>query len=338
MPRFKPSQAQIVEWIETNFDYRTRRGGEEYLINSPFNPDSGYNFNINVADGICHDWRGDEWAKGAPKTFLRMVQVYRGCSFTEAVREVCGKSVSPEAIYARARQERTKEANEEARKALYDIKLPEGSRPITDDTSLQAKILRNWLHSRGVSDFSIKDLGIHYHDSFVVWPYYEYDSLVYYQERNHMNKIYLFPSNIDKSHYLYGFDLVEPSDYVVVTEAIFDKITLGNQTVATGGAIMGPVQVRKIRALNPVNGVILSPDNDKAGIKSLVENYHLLNPYCKVFYSLPPKIRMKNGELSKDWNELGEKKLVPWDEIPKVFEQGIKPLTLTAVANLMKKI
>ncbi len=39
--------AKIIAWIERNFDYKERRGGEELCICSPFNSDTGYNFNIN---------------------------------------------------------------------------------------------------------------------------------------------------------------------------------------------------------------------------------------------------------------------------------------------------
>ena len=130
--------------------------------------------------------------------------------------------------------------------------------------------------------------------------------------------------------------MVEPSDYIIVTEAIFDSMTLGSQSVASGGAILTDDQVRKIRALNPVNGVILAPDNDDAGKKSMVSNYRLLQPYFKkIFYALPPKLKYGNSKHTKDWNDLGQKKLVKWGKIRGMFEERIKPLTRELIVQFM---
>jgi len=333
--KFKPKPAQIRAWIEANFDYKTRKNGDEYLINSPFCDDTGYKFNISISKAIAHDWRGDDWAKGKSRTFLRFVQLYRNCSFVEAFKEVCGKDVTMGSIYAKLRNERKVE--EEERK--YDIALPAGSEPLADASTTTAKMLTSWLASRGINLDGIEKYNLYYHSMNVVWPYYEYDSLVYWQERNRLNKVFRFPSEnvgVTKGMFLYGFDMVEPSDYVIVTEAIFDSITLDDQCIASGGAVLTNAQVKKIRILNPVNGVILSPDNDKAGIDSIISNYQLLSPYFnKLYYATPPVIKYGDDQYTKDWNDLGSKKVMDWSEIRDIFENSIRPLTQSDIIEFI---
>lgn len=331
---FKPSPEQIVAWLESNFECKPRRGGAEITINSPFDDDTGYNFNINVESACTHDWRGDEWAEGKSRTFLRFVQMYRRCSYIDALKEVCGKGVSIDAIYAKMRREQTEEKEDEKQ---YDIALPEGSAPLVEHKdTLNGRILMNWLASRGMVAEMVQQYGLHYHAMNVVWPYYEYGSLVYWQERDRLNKFYRFPENTNKGLFLYGFDMVEPNDYVAVTEAIFGSTTLGNQSVATGGAVMTVAQVFRLRALNPINGVILAPDNDKAGLASIISNYRLLRPYFqKLFWSVPPRLEYKKDKFIKDWNNFYEYKLAGKDEIRKIFEDNIKPLNSETVVKLM---
>lgn len=333
---FKPSQDQMVAWLELNFDCKPRRGGAEMTINNPFDDDSGYNFNINVQEGLVHCWRGDEWAEGKSRTFIRFVQLYRHCSYMDAVKEVCGQGISIDAIYARMRSERSEKEKEEEEKQ-YDIALPEGSIPLIDHKdTMTGRILMNWLASRGMTAEMVRQYSLHFHGMNVVWPYYEYGSLVYWQERDRLNKFFRFPDNSSKGLFLYGFDMVEPNDYVAITEAIFGSTTLGNQAVATGGAVMTIAQVHRLRALNPVNGVILAPDNDKAGMASIVSNYRLLHPYFqKLYWSVPPRIEYKKDRFIKDWNNFYEYKLADKDGIRKVFEDNIKPLDQQTVVRFM---
>jgi DNA primase len=105
--------------------------------------------------------------------------------------------------------------------------------------------------------------------------------------------------------------------------------------VASGGAVLTKRQVQKIRALNPIKGVILTPDNDKAGVDSICSNYPLIKPYFRVFYSLPPKIRyIEDGEekVTKDWNEVG--KVRGWDQVTSIFEEKVKPITPAELLRL----
>ena len=340
---FKPSPDHIIMWVQSNFECKPRKGGVELCINNPFDGDTGYNFNIGVREGLCHDWRGDGWANGHTPTFLRFVQIYRGCTFQQAAQEVCGEKLSLNALSLKMRLERAEEAQEKVEKEQSEIKLPDGSRPIIgSNRPLMAGMLIKWLKSRGVDESYIKSHNIHHRGDDVIWPYYEYDTLVYWQSRNRLNKIYRFPSEsvgVTKGMFLYGFDMVEPGDYCIIAEAIFGAHTIGAQCMASGGAVLTDAQVRKIRALNPVRGVILSPDNDKAGLKSIPSNYELIRPYFRVFYSIPPRVRYMNGDneekFCKDWNELITDAKMDRCEVRKLFETRIKPVTQADLIKFM---
>jgi hypothetical protein len=179
----------------------------------------------------------------------------------------------------------------------------------------------------------------------VVWPYYEYDELVYWQSRSRVNKEFLFPPEsvgVIKTDFLYGFDQVEPASHIIITESIIDSQTVEEQCVATGGASLGSKQVRKIRALGPRDGIILAPDNDLAGLKSVLYNATLLRPLqTKLYVSLPPAIEYTNddGELdfTTDWNEVGRYG-VGWDKVLGELNKNTIELTIRVKKDLLAKV
>lgn len=345
----KISPDKILSWVAANFQYKPRKGGLELLICNPFDGDTGWNFNISTTKGTVHDWRGDEWAKvgnskGRP-TFIRFVQLYRNCSFTEAIQEVLGSSISLDAIRALLKQGKPQE--EPKKVSQNGIVLPENSIKIDQSPEkMMVGIIKRWLKSRGVTDEDVIKYDIHHHGPIVVWPYYEFDELVFWQSRSAFEKIYLFPSEdcgVTKSMFLYGFDYADPGEYVVITEAIFGMMTLGEQCLASGGAGMSPRQINKLKLLVPNKGVIFAPDNDLAGISSIISNYELAAGLkYPLLYSMPPRIEMpaKPGckpEFTKDWNEVGS--IVGFKEpVRKIFENNIKRLTQQELLKLRIEI
>ena len=330
---------KIRAWVIANFDYKERRDGKELQICNPFNGDTGYNLNISPDKAGCHDWRGDDWqgtnrdGSTRKRTFLNFVRAFRGCTWEEACREVTGESSR---YFLPSRADRQEMMPEE-----QDVKLPDGSLPITDSPHpQQAKILINWLSSRGVGKEDIRRYRLHSIGSEVVWPYYECEMLVYWQSRSRLDKRFRFPSSdvgVGKGDFFYGYDDIEPASHLIITEAIFDKHALRDQTVASGGAVLTSKQLAIVREFGPRDGVILAPDNDNAGMASVVSNGRLLlERGHKVFYSLPPGMEYEvNGEKRavKDWNELGQY-VVGWKEVPKLMEKGVKILNQQALVRL----
>ncbi len=350
--------AKIIAWIERNFEFKTRKGGAEYQICDPFDYDTRFRFNINPEQGVCNSWHGNEWAGPInPETgkrncsFLKFVRVYKKCSFKEALQDVLGATGD---VSEYLRPENRGEAPEVKKKVA--VALPGGTALLAPDDRKQARTLKKWLRSRGYTDESIEKHELYSLGLDVYWPYFEFDVLVYWQSRSRINKRFMFPDihvydetgNIigetegSKSEFLYGFDEVEMAKYIIITEAIFDQHTIGEQALATGGAIITDQQIKKIKILGPRKGVILAPDNDVAGLKSLLVNAKTLERAgFKVFYSLPPAIEYeKDGERfrTKDFNELFTEIGMILPEIRAEFDRNIRPLTVQETVKIRRKI
>lgn len=301
--------------MERHFETKPRKNGTELRINNPFDGDTGFHFNISCEKGIVNDWRGNEWVGvnklGAPNkcTFLKFVQLYLGCSFEAAIKDVLGSSFSFREFRESLGRQKLQEKEEREREA--SLGLPKARHDLSSAEGKIANGLRKWLDIRGIDDRKIRKYRMEFSGYNVIWPYYEYDELVYWQSRSRLNKRFEFPPEsigVGKGDFIYGFDQVEPNSFIFITEAIFDAQTIEEQTIASGGASLTSLQARKIKALNPRNGIILAPDNDKAGYESLLANNKILAPFgFKVYYAIPPEIEYeKDGEIvtTKDWNEL----------------------------------
>lgn len=330
------SEAQVANWVLTHFpDAKMRKSNTEFVICNPFDGDTGYHFNISIRG--CHDWRGDNWVGYNPNTgarnkctFVRFVQLYLECSYTEALKSIMGSSFSLSAIRASYSHQKLEEREE--RKKDTSLGLPSTSRPISNSKETIVKGLRKWLHRRGVDDRKIAKYNMLYSSFDIIWPYYEYEELVYWQSRSRLNKEFAFPPEsigVTKGQFIFGFDHVEPSSYIVITEAIFDAQTLEDQAVASGGAALTSQQVRKVKALNPRDGIILAPDNDKAGLESVIKNYEIFRPYgFQILVSIPPSIEYEeDGEkmTTKDWNEVGS--IEGFDKVKKIMQDNVEKLS-----------
>jgi len=341
---------KIKAWIERHFpDYRTRREGQEYLICNPFNGDSNFKMNINPDKMVVHDWRGDDWAKINPQTgkrkcsFIDFVMLYKSFSFDQAVRDIL-QTTGP---IAPMLQPASREPEQ-----VFQIELPKGANKIADELDHpEVKILLHWLKGRGYTVEEIAENELYHAGVECIWPYFEFEEIVYWQSRNRLDKIYRFPptkikdkdgkiigkSEYGKGDFLYGFDDCLDSKYAIITESIFGKHTLGEHTLATGGAAITPSQIKKLSILAP-ESVILSPDNDRAGIKSVLTNGRdLLRAGFKVYYSLPPATPHGDGHI-KDWNEMFETLKMSKKEIRSTHDKSIRAFDERGKDDLFRRL
>jgi hypothetical protein len=346
----KISPEQVESWVAKYFDYRTRKGGDELLICNPFDGDTGYHFNISTVKTRCNDWRSNAWVGYNPKTgkrmgctFLRFVQLYleqlRGsCSFTAAVSEVLGSASSARALMRARKSHEQKKAQEEA-----FLCLPDHSVELMDSaTNKVGRSLLSWLYSRCIDERKIRKYKVMHSGFDIVWPYYEYEELVYWQSRSRLGKKFLFPPESvgsTKGEFLYGYDQVEPASYLVIVEAILCCQTLEEQTLASGGAILTDQQVKKLRIFGPTEGVILAPDNDIAGLESVLTNATKLRRYAlKIYFSIPPALSYVIGgetKYTKDWNDIAR---YTNEDPKKIFEKNVEPFGARANLDIRTRI
>lgn len=332
---------QIEAWVSKHFDYdrKTDKNGETWLlIANPFYTNDKRKFNISIDRGICHDWRGDEFWAGSPnpktgklnKSFIKFVKLYRNISYSQAITEVVGdkdawKYIHPTNIV------------EEQEIKIVGVELPKSSVSLYKDPNNEINsMVINYLKNRGYTMQLIESSMLMRHDFNALWPYFEYEELVYWQSRNILNKVFQFPPTTveqngkvvgkleaSKSDFLYGFDDVEYNKYVIITEAIFDKIMHGDNSVAIGGADISDTQISKL-ALKKPKAVILAGDMDKTGIRTgIISNGNKIKSRlgCQIYWSLIDMDAYKNG--AKDWNDLYTKCKMPISDIKKMMEKNI---------------
>lgn len=346
---------KIITWVKQNFDYKIRKSGEEYLICDPFDGDSKFRFSINPDKGLCGSWHGNEWAGPVnPKTgkrncsVVKFIKVYRKCSYREALAELLGAT---EDITSYLRPEGRIGASEVER--VVAVALPDGLELLATGKGAQAKALRSWLKIRGYTIESMEKAELYHLGMDVFWPYFEFEMLVYWQARSRLNKRFEFPDeNVwkngeiigktegTKGDFFYGFDEIEPASYVMITEAIFDQNTLGEQCLASGGAGLTANQVKKLKILGPRKGIILSPDNDGAGVGSAIRNKQVLDPLgFPIYCSIPPKLKyIEDGEekYTKDWNEIYVKLGVSVKEVRSIHDSRIKKMNTQEILRLKR--
>ena len=113
--------------------------------------------------------------------------------------------------------------------------------------------------------------------------------------------------------------------------------------MASGGARLDDKQVRKVRALGPRDGIILAPDNDLAGLESILANAEKLkrlqlpiNLYC----SIPPRIEYEldgREEFTTDWNDIG-RYVTGWDGVLDILNEHTQELTILKRKWLTERI
>lgn len=337
----KLSPRQIESWVSRYFpDYKKKSGGRQLVINNPFDGDTGHHFWISLVESPLkrspdkkgywvHDFRPGR--KEYSGSFLGLVRKYKNCSFYEALADVVGGSrqaLRDQIRAARRTQEETK--RDEPEEIESEVSLPPLSKPFSEDSGSRLRSLAlGYLRGRRVSEQSAIGLMLHYTAGTIVFPYIEYGSIVYWQERDILNKRFNFPDEVKtglgKTDFLYNFDNVEPGEYVVVVESIFNCISIGDNCVATGGAIMEGKQLRKLAVLNP-KLVVLAPDSDHAGVLSLRANYLKLRKDFDVAYCLPPV---------KDWNDLEIRDGV--GSAKKYLEDNTHKLSLPVIMRLLER-
>jgi len=328
----KITKNHIINWLEKHYEVKITSGGKQARICNPFDNDDDFHFWIGLEETVnkfktkgywAHDFRPGRWSGN----FVNFVRKVKNLSRFEAIREItnCNKNDLKNLL-----RNEQKIVVEEIQK---ELELPPQSFEMSNDTHFKIRdMCLKYLAGRCVNKEKANALNLYYTIfSCIVFPYVEYGSIVYWQEREILNKRFNFPNEhktgLGKTDFLYNFDNVEPGDFVGIVESIFNCISIGDNCVASGGASISGRQVLKLKALGP-KVVVLAPDNDDAGMKSLKSNYFLLKNDFKLAYCLPP-------DGVKDWNDFEVANGV--GSARKYFENNVFNLNLPSVLKLAIK-
>lgn len=329
----------ILTWLRGNLSsFKVRKNGTEVVMPNPWG-DSGAHFNISLIEKEIgsgtgkrkgfwvHDWRpGHQEHDGS---FIRFVQEYKGISFFEAIKEICGSNINPRQWLRRTEAQEEAQEIDEPEEAI--VQLPDGARSFRDQSDTKAyEIALNYLKSREIQLEEAKQHFIHYDSTSIIFPYIEFGTIVYWMRRSLIGKEFLYPSE-SKTQFIYGFDQVEPGGPLVAVESIIDSINIGPGAIAYGGANLDVKQVKKIRMLNP-GYVVLAGDNDKPdrhgirpGIEAIWVNYEMVRPYFVTYFVIPP-------DPHKDWNDLKAVGVDPLHYIEK-HKKLATPTSLISLRN-----
>jgi len=237
---------QIITWVQENIGpYKIRSKNELITINPLYHNDN-FKLNINLSKGLIHDWRTKEFDCHIFKFIMR----FKGLSYYDAIRDITKKDNLRFVIDSFQKKV-------ESELKIEHIKLPRGSYLIEDDKFPQIqKDAINFLKSRCLTDSDIKKYNIHYTATNIVFPYYEFEELCFWQSRSVIGKVFTFPDSliygIGKLDFLFGLDFISHEDDVILVESIIDSISIGSGSLALGGALIAEKQRRKLKFIQPI--------------------------------------------------------------------------------------
>jgi hypothetical protein len=315
----KPSKSQITKWVKKNFgtDFKEAKQGKELRINNPMSIDDGYHLWINLEKAIVNDFR-PTYKDDVRGTFLSFVMKYKKISFRQAVKEVMGNVKIDElrhSIYDKDEEEEEK----------VRVELPNDFKYLTYDDTIISKIIKTYLNNRCIANGKAYKVGIGYSGMNVLFPYRENNEIVYWQQRSVNNKRFLYPSDTNKSDFIYGIDEIDPTEPVIVTESIFNSLMFDN-SIAVGGSDLSDTQKNKLKK-SGAKKVIMAFDNDDAGLSGTAKAYNKLSAYFELYCTFTNDDR--------DWNDLAidDGK----NEMMKVFKNNISKLDFAKCIKLKRQ-
>lgn len=298
----------IIDYLNTKFgdNYKIAGGGNEYVINSPFEEDDNYHCSINLQTGLWQDFKS-----GLRGNFIQFVARVEDKNYKRIEGEFAFKSLMSEKELEIELKPAKKEEELEDLPALLrkwtpiNIHAPELYQRfnIIDEDQIKGLL---YVIERKLLDLEVEE------DQFfvgrfgkaeslrLVIPFFFNGELVFYQARDleDQKPKYLNAKSIKAAHILYPYDTL--ADSVVVCEGPIDAISLqrsGVNATSIQGSFCSIVQMEML-GTNPGMEIILGFDADKAGEKAI-----------RAFEKLRKKKNIRNPPSIcppppgfKDWN------------------------------------
>lgn len=342
----KPTADQVESWVRGNSisvkeRYSSSRGEKCLLIDNPAIPgDKGYHVGIFPESCRVHDFRPN--MSDFNGDFIKFVALVNNYRWIDAYYAITGNNATTLEELSKTATIRLN--NEKKQEIIEDkadsIKLKDGYKPITENPDTICKMAISYLNKRQISLEEAIDLKIHYGVNSICFPYYEYDDLVYWQIRDTLSKRFEFPTGLSGQVFLWNFDNMQSMGDIFITESIFNAAVIGKDAVSAGTAKMSREQIMKIKAMQPKR-IILCPDNDAAGLASIVHNFFAMEKeavfkssnHNRILYCVPP-------EKGQDWNDFAvNHNRIENKNVVKDFVLGTtKPVSIMEIMKIKKQV
>jgi len=268
--------------------------GEEVRINCLHCEDSKYHLYVNPSKGVFHCFKCG-WSGGLKKLLYEVKQVYKtdiNCEESNNIEEY--------------------HIENEVKNKIIACKLPSGYFKLATEKGRNKEKALQYLFDRGIDLETIEKYEIGYCNmgnfgGRIIFPIYYHDKLMSYIGRDILGRLpkVLNPPIWEAdppSRYLYNFDNAVFFPRLVITEGVFDCLTL--QTidaytcaVASFGKKLTSAQIDLILA-EKFEEIIFAWDGD--AVKEAIKYSHIFYPIFNV--------KIANFPVGEDPNSLGKKK------------------------------
>lgn len=343
----KPTAEQIELWVRSNSisikeRYSSSRGQKCLLIDNPAVPgDSGFHVGVFPESCRVHDFRPN--MADFNGDFVKFVALVNGYRWIDAYYAITGNNAASleeltKMATIRLNEKQKIEIKEEKEEA--QIRLKDGYKPINKNPDSICKMVISYLNKRQITLEEAIEFNIHYGVNSICFPHYEYDELVYWQIRDTLSKRFEFPTGLSGQMFLWNFNNMQSMGDIFVTESIFNALVVGKDAVSAGTAKMSREQILKIKSMQPKR-IILCPDNDDAGISSILHNFFAMEKeavfkaanHNRILYAIPP-------EEGTDWNDFAVKndRINNKDVVKNKILEIMKPVTVLEIMKLKKQV
>lgn len=304
----------LKNFLNTHFEQKKTSDPNEIRINSIYENDKKFHCYINLEKGVFTDFKVS-LSGGVDKLISDFLDV--------PINQV-GKVLIEE--YLVRTPEGVEFTKKDIEKETVKLELPKGLKFFRD---VKEGIIRdrafNYLLKRKISEKKINELGYIYSgdsdfNERIFIPFYENGSIVYFLARDYVGSSlrYKNPVGLNSKEFVYNID--EIGDEVIICEGIFDAISLDEQVaVPMLSAHLGKRQIAKILDKAPKR-IIMVPDNDETGEKTLQRNLDLLYEYKPPSLKLEVRV-FKLPEKCKDLNDMkvkNNKNFIDFSECEKI--------------------
>jgi hypothetical protein len=285
----------LESFFDSNFDIRKGSTNDEIIFRSPFSNKSSHLIYMNLEKGVFQDFHGD-----IPSgSVIYFIAEYLDIPRTQVLSHLLENySLGEEKKFIPAQETESEDLKGVLESVLW----------LKDKLGIFGNASMKYLKKRKIPQTYLDEWGYFISGRYerrIFIPFYEEGKLVYFLARSidkNEKLRYYNPKGINSKDYLFNYDRIEEGKPLVICEGVFDAASVSNfSSTAILSADISVKQVKKIISKN-ISEIIIVPDNDETGGRTLGRNIDLLYKHYPSSMNLTVLIyRVPDG--FKDFNE-----------------------------------